>query len=569
MEHRLAAVLISDIVDYTKLMEVDTDGTVGAWSKARDDIIEPTVTINEGRIVKFTGDGFLAEFKTIQKALETGIELQNRLSNNILKFRMAVNLGDIVDDGRDIHGEGINIAARLEGLSEPGGIVISGDVYNQVKNRIDAEYKDLGPQEVKNVAEPVQAFSLKFENLSPKSDKVSAQAEQVQASIAVLPFDNMSGDSEQEYFCDGITEDLITSLSTFKFLKVIARNSTFQYKGESPDVRDVAKEMGVRYVLEGSVRKSGDRVRINAQLLDGESGAHIWAQKYDRGLEDIFAVQDEIVNTVTAEMSPALRAFEQKRSLKLSPEQLSAWELGHRAFWHFFKYTISDLEETVRLAEMGLERDPDLSVLWAIKGAANSLKNVMEIKQTNPEDLENIKHAAKLDPADPMTQSLLGSTYMQFGQTDLAIKALETALKFNPNLHHALMSLGWLLVWLDEYERARKTLTDSLAVSPADPLNGRKYVGIALSYLGEENYDEAINWIDQSMSLSVFWPAKLFQISIYFYSGKEKEAKELLAQFRQYHPDLTITNWQETVLFMRGKLADMLLKGLKEVGLPE
>ncbi len=279
LEYRLAAVLISDVVGYTKRMEEDTEGTVAAWSNARDSLIEPIVEDVDGRVVKFTGDGFLAEFNTVQQALQSAIDLQNKLKNNPLEFRMAINLGDIIDDGRDIHGEGINIAARLEEIAEPGGIVISGDVYNQVKNRIDAEYKDPGPQEVKNVAEPVQAYAVQIKSLTTEEIEETALTSHEKPSIAVLPFDNMSGDSEQEYFSDGITEDIITALSHLRWLNVIARNSSFTYKGQSPDIRQVADELNCRYVLEGSIRKAGNRVRINAQLLEGLSGNHIWAEK--------------------------------------------------------------------------------------------------------------------------------------------------------------------------------------------------------------------------------------------------------------------------------------------------
>ena len=255
MEKRLAAILISDIVGYTKLMEEDTEGTVMAWSDARDNVVDPQVEASNGRLVKFMGDGFLAEFSTVQTALECAIAIQNGVRDNSLKFRMAVHLGDIIDDGRDIYGEGINIAARLEGVAEPGGICISGDVYNQVQNRIPAVYEDIGPQEVKNVAKPIQAYAVRFENMVQAGEDSSDTKPAEKPSIAVLPFDNMSGDPEQEYFTDGIVEDIITELSFIENLRVIARNSSFAYKGKSPDLRDVGKELDVGYVLEGSVRK--------------------------------------------------------------------------------------------------------------------------------------------------------------------------------------------------------------------------------------------------------------------------------------------------------------------------
>ena len=306
MEKRLAAILISDIVGYTKLMEEDTEGTVMAWSDARDNVIELEVEAANGRLVKFMGDGFLAEFSTVQTALECAIAIQNGVKDNSLKFRMAVHLGDIIDDGRDIYGEGINIASRLEGVAEPGGICISGDVYNQVQNRIPAEYEDLGPQEVKNVAKPVQAYAVRFESMVHAGQESSGARPAEKPSIAVLPFNNMSKDPDQEYFSDGITEDIITALSYLRWLNVIARNSSFSYKGQSPDIRKVSEELNCRYVLEGSIQKAGKRIRINAQLLEGATGNHIWAEKYDRELEDIFDLQDEITSKVVRQIKPEL-----------------------------------------------------------------------------------------------------------------------------------------------------------------------------------------------------------------------------------------------------------------------
>lgn len=248
MQRRLAAILAADVVSYTRLMEEDTDGTVVAWRAARDDVIEPLVAERSGRVVKLTGDGFLVEFSTVQDAVNCAIELQQKLAASRLDFRMGINLGDIIDDGRDIHGEGVNIAARLEALAEPGGICISGGVFDQVRNRIQVEYEDMGPQQVKNISAPVQAYAVHFEAISV--DSIETEAEK--PSIAVLPFDNLSGDADQEFFADGMTEDLITDLSKISGLFVVARNSTAVYKGQDADVRTVAEELGVRYVLEGA-----------------------------------------------------------------------------------------------------------------------------------------------------------------------------------------------------------------------------------------------------------------------------------------------------------------------------
>ena len=298
MERRLTVILISDIVGYTKLMEEDTEGTVAAWSEARDKVVEPQVASAKGRLVKFMGDGFLAEFNTVQTALECAIAIQIGVKGNKLKYRMAVHLGDIIDDGKDIYGEGINIASRLEGIAEPGGICISGDVYNQVRNRIPADYENLGLQDVKNVAEPIQAYAVKIERMELGESKILGEPEEQRHSIAVLPFDNMSGDPEQEYFSDGMAEDLITDLSKIPNLFVAARNSSFSFKGQRPDIREVSEKLGVSLVLEGSVRKMGDRLRINAQLIKGLDGGHLWAERYDGLVSEIFEFQDRITSEI-------------------------------------------------------------------------------------------------------------------------------------------------------------------------------------------------------------------------------------------------------------------------------
>ena len=373
MEKRLAAILISDIVGYTKLMEEDTEGTVMAWSDARDNVVDPQVEASNGRLVKFMGDGFLAEFSTVQTALECAIAIQNGVKNNSLKFRMAVHLGDIIDDGRDIYGEGINIASRLEGIAEPGGICISGDVFNQVRNRIPADYEDMGPQEVKNVAAPVQAYAVRFDKMPEVGEDSSEPKLADKPSIAVLPFNNMSNDPDQEYFSDGITEDIITALSHLRWLNVIARNSSFSYKGQSPDIRKVSEELNSRYVLEGSIQKAGKRIRINAQLLEGATGNHIWAEKYDRELEDIFDLQDEITSKVVLQIRPELEKVELKRAQGKTQESMDAWDLFQKGKWAFYSGEGGALD-CIRWFEMSERADPQFidATAFKISGAASA-----------------------------------------------------------------------------------------------------------------------------------------------------------------------------------------------------
>ena len=567
MERRLAAVLISDVVDYTKRMEEDTEGTVAAWSEARDTVLKPKVAEREGRIVKFTGDGFLAEFNTVQTALECAIDLQNNLADSTLEFRMAVNLGDIIDDGEDIHGEGINIAARLEGLAEPGGICISGDVYNQVKNRVDAEYEDIGLQEVKNVAEPVKAYLVRFENnISNGSLNENANKSDM-ASIAVLPLNNMSGDTEQEYFSDGMTEDLITALSRIKFLRVIARNSTFAYKGSSPDIRSVAQQLGVRYVLEGSVRKAGDRIRINVQLLEGETGGHLWAEKYDRGLEDIFEVQDEVVNTVTKEIFPHLARAEVNRAQKLSTELLGAWESNWKAMWHFNRHQDTDFKHAVYWANKATEIDPNLAIAWSTKAVAGSTGRLFGVIKTDEDYVEMAKKGVSLDASDPLCHAFLAETYMHVGNFTAAIDEYEVALKLNPNNHVAVFGMGWARVWAGEFLEGRRILEESIKLSPMDPLNGRKNVGISISFIGEGDFRKARQSIEKALTMPVQWPAKLFEISILALDGKLEEAKKLAGIFTNQHPNITIKDYESIFPFKR-KINKTIIEGMRIGGVP-
>jgi len=567
MERRLAAVLISDVVDYTKRMEEDTEGTVAAWSEARDTVLKPKVAEREGRIVKFTGDGFLAEFNTVQTALECAIDLQNNLADSTLEFRMAVNLGDIIDDGEDIHGEGINIAARLEGLAEPGGICISGDVYNQVKNRVDAEYEDIGLQEVKNVAEPVKAHMVRFKNnISNGSLNENANKSDM-ASIAVLPLNNMSGDTEQEYFSDGMTEDLITTLSRIKFLRVIARNSTFAYKGSSPDIRSVAQQLGVRYVLEGSVRKAGDRIRINVQLLEGETGGHLWAEKYDRGLEDIFEVQDEVVNTVTKEIFPHLARAEVNRAQKLSTELLGAWESNWKAMWHFNRHQDTDFKHAVYWANKATEIDPNLAIAWSTKAVAGSTGRLFGVIKTDEDYVEMAKKGVSLDASDPLCHAFLAETYMHVGNFTAAIDEYEVALKLNPNNHVAVFGMGWARVWAGEFLEGRRILEESIKLSPMDPLNGRKNVGISISFIGEGDFRKARQSIEKALTMPVQWPAKLFEISILALDGKLEEAKKLAGIFTNQHPNITIKDYESIFPFKR-KINKTIIEGMRIGGVP-
>jgi len=370
-QRRLAAILSADVVGYSRMMGEDEVGTHLALKTLRREMIEPKADRYNGRTVKLMGDGALMEFTSVVDAMQFAVEVQQAMrernrdipERQRIEYRMGINLGDIIVDGNDVYGDGVNVAARLEALAEPGGICVRRNVRDEVRDKLDVAFKDLGEVEVKNIARPVRCFAVV---LGPTAD-VQREASSVQdatlalpdkPSIAVLPFQNMSQDPEQEFFADGMSEDIITGLSRYRSLFVIARNSTFAYKGQSPDLRAVSQDLGVRYVLEGSIRKAGQRIRVTAQLIEGASGAHIWAERYDRELTDLFAVQDEITEAIVAAIGPEIDQVKRDRTQRLAPDNLDSWESYQRGLWHLYHFTEADNAEAQRLFRLASARSP-------------------------------------------------------------------------------------------------------------------------------------------------------------------------------------------------------------------
>src|SRR4249919_786630 len=369
VERRLAAIMAGDIVGYSRLMGIDEEGTLRQLKAHRKELIDPKITEHRGRIVKTTGDGMLVEFVSVVDAVRYAVDVQrgmaernaNVASNRRIEFRIGINVGDIISDENDIYGDGVNVAARLEALAEPGGILVSRNVHDQVCDKLSFGFEDLGEQTVKNITRPigVHRVSLAETQTSAAAASKFETAGSNRPSIAVLPFANMSGDQEQEYFADGISEDLITGLSKLRWFFVIARNSSFTYKGAAVDVKRVARELGVRYVLGGSVRKGGNRVRITAQLIDAATNNHIWADRYDGDLTDVFALQDTITRKVVAVIEPKLLEAEGIRSQERSPEDIGAWDMVIHANSLFWRFTKSDSERAIAMLNQAVERFPD------------------------------------------------------------------------------------------------------------------------------------------------------------------------------------------------------------------
>ena len=464
---KIAAILAADVVGFSRLAGADEDRTLARLRSLRSDLFDPTIAVHHGRVVKRTGDGALVEFRSVVEAVRCAIEVQNGMvernaglpSDRRIELRIGIHLGDVVEESDgDLMGDGVNIAARLEGVAMPGTICLSEDAYRQVKARLDIAVDDLGATALKNIADPIRIYSLQVglpARVKPELQTEAAVSGQQSAplalpdkpSIAILAFQNMSGDSEQEFFADGIAEDIITALSKAHWLFVIARNSSFTYKGKSVDVRQVGRELGVRYVLEGSVRKAANRVRITAQLIDAGGGQHIWAERYDRALEDIFVVQDEITQSITGAIAPGIVAAEIQRIQGKKVTELAQWERVMRAHWHVQRFTREDCNEAILLIEEILQRDSenamalaDLAYNWHMGGLFGWTT------ETLPMAMERMGAAARravaADDRDAAAQTSLAVYELFSDQHDDAIRRLSRAIELDPNSSFARGYLG-------------------------------------------------------------------------------------------------------------------------------
>jgi adenylate cyclase len=468
-ERRLVAILAADVVGYSRMVGADETGTLARLRTLRREVVEPLVAESGGRVFKTTGDGLLAEFPSTVQALRCAIGVQELLRADGLQLRIGVHQGDVVVEGDDLLGDGVNVAARLEGLAEPGGICISGRVHEDAAGKIALDVEDLGEPELKNIAQRHRVFRVR---LGEPERPVLPLPEK--PSIAVLPFQNMSDDPEQEYFADGIVEDIITALSRFRQLFVIARNSSFAYKGKALDLRQVGRELGVRYVLEGSVRKGSNRVRVTTQLIDAASGTHLWAERYDRELSDVFAVQDEITASVAGVIEPALAEAEQQRVLRKPPERLDAWEAYQRGLWHFYKYGPDENRTAQTFFRRAIELDPKFAPghygyafalqwdIWHYSGRPFS--EAQGIPRTEA------RLAVSLDDKDAMAHAVFAHMLMWGSEWEAAIAEARSAFALNPNSAFVISMLGCVLGFGGYPAEALDRLRQAMRASPHDPL---------------------------------------------------------------------------------------------------
>jgi adenylate cyclase len=544
IERRLSAIMAADVAGYSRLMHNDEEATHAALTALLADAVEPVIAEHGGHIVKNTGDGFLAEFPSAVEAVRTAMQFQNRIheltmddaEDRRIAFRVGINIGDVIVEAHDIFGDGVNIAARLEGVAEPGGICISQTVLNHARDKVSFEVEDAGEQTLKNIARPVHVYRIIIEPsrrpATPKPE-IPALALPDKPSVAVLPFTNMSGDPEQEFVSDGIAEDVITALSHYPSLFVIARNSSFTYKGRAVDVKQVGRELGVRYVLEGSVRKAGNRIRVTAQLIEAGTSNHVWAERYDRDLADIFAVQDELTEALTTALAPAIADAELRRAMRKPPESLDAWAAYQRGLWHLSKATPEDDAIAERFFKQAIDLDPTFSggygalALYQLQAAAIYQKLDLPSAQRSAEALA--RRAVALDGADAEARSCLGWALQARGDAEGALAEIERALSMSPNLAIAHGHRGATLIFAGRPREGLTALETCIRLDPRDPYLAVRLLHVAcgLYFCGEyEASIEASKRLIRSypdFPMIYRWPAAaLGQL------GRTAEAKEAL-----------------------------------------
>jgi len=585
VDRRLAAILAADVSGYSRLMGVDEEGTLAALKRYRRELVDPKITEHRGRIVKTTGDGMLVEFVSVVDAVRCAVDIQRGMAERIvdlpaescIQFRVGINVGDIISDNNDIYGDGVNVAARLEALAEPGGIMVSRNVYDQVRDKLSFGFEDMGEQTVKNIARPIGVFHVSLvESAAPIAVKGAAVAIKTEVSsadrpsIAVLPFANMSGDPEQEYFADGISEDIITGLSKLRWFFVIARNSSFAYKGKTIDVKRVARELGVRYVLEGSVRKGGNRVRITAQLIDAATGNHLWADRYDGDLTDVFALQDEITKKVVAAIEPRLLEAEGIRSQSRSPEDIGAWDMVIHANSLFWRLTKTEGEAAIATLKRAVERYPDYAPAHSMLAFMLLVSDYVGWTFTEPQVKQAATlatRAAELDDSDPWAHFALGFVAFTRRGTDNAVEQFQRALDLNPNFAAAHGYLGLALALGGRTDQAIAHSEQAIRMSPHDTQNAIFNVSLAAAHYLAGRYAEAIDFSRKAVQQRPgFTAGYRIHIASLAQAGQIDEAREALARLKELHPDLSIAWIEKYVPYTPGPMAKFL-EGLRKAGL--
>jgi adenylate cyclase len=573
---RLAAILAADVVGYSALMQRAEEATYAEFERLKRELIEPGLSRHEGRLIKTTGDGALAEFASPLAAMRCAVEIQDHLSSgsSALTLRVGLNLGDVIvgQDG-DLYGDGINIAVRLEGIADPGGILISEKVYSEVQGKLDVGFEERGEQQLKNIDKPVRAYAVcAGAHRAPTERPSSAPPLPDRPSIAVLQFENMSGDPEQEYFADGMVEEITTALSRFKWLFVIDRNSSFTFKGRAVDIKEVGRKLGVRYVLEGSVRKASGKVRIAGQLIDAVTGAHIWADRFERDLIDIFALQDEITVAIVLAIQPKLLQTEIAAATRSRPENLTAYDFYLRAVQQYYSSTCEGYAEAIGLAHRALELDPRFGLAAALAGNCHMLNVVLGYAidpQLERNEAVRLLHLAlSVDDGDPDTLARASAiSSFLIGDSESAIEMADRAVALNPNSFTAWHARGMVYRNAGQPEEAVRSFERAIRMSPLDPTLHRALVGMGWALIELGRFDEAIVAGKKAQRQNPSHSATYRCLaSAFAHLGRDAEARAAAVRLFEIDPATTIS-----AFIARGGLsnAKLLIEGLRKAGLPE
>ena len=584
MERRLAAILAADVVGFSRLMGEDEARTLDRLKSLRNELVQPKISGHRGRVVKLMGDGLLAEFPSIVEAVNCAVAIQKSMAEREfdlpdqqrIKLRIGVNLGDIIVEGSDIYGDGVNISARLEQLAEPGGICLSGAARDQVSGKVDTLFEPIGVQNLKNIAEPVAVYRIKlspsqYENakhLSPYVDTATSG----DPSIAVLPFQNMSADPEQEFFADGLTEDIITRLSYLRDLSVISRTSSFAYKNRVVRVEDVARDLGVAHVLEGSVRKAGNRVRITAQLIDGSTGGHIWAQRYDRELNDIFAIQDEITHAIVVAMQVNLTDGEVANRDIGGTQNIDAWENFLRGVVAFLKYTIADNLTARHLFETALRLDPN----YLDAKTYLAWTHFMDAHREQVKDVagSNVQASRLLGQINASGAELANAKYLEsllfmIGfQFDEALEAAKDAVNLGPCRLFGYAPAAKVQIWCGNPQSAFELCRSSMRLSPFCPIDVLYHMAYALIWLGDhKNSIRAANEYLRRNPDDIY--AYTLQATAFDFAGDKNSAAMAIRKLRDEFPEFNLSSFASHELYRDPEKLDRIVTALRDAGLPD
>jgi len=577
---RLAAILAADMVGYSRLMELDEAGTHARLKAHRIELIDPAIAKNSGHIIKTTGDGMLVEFASVVDAVTCALEIQTRMARRNsdlaaerrIDFRIGINLGDVIVDENDIFGDGVNLAARMEQLADPGGICISQVVHDQVNGRIEAEFEDLGEQSVKNISRAVRVYRVRLEDDHRKAsaNRQDRAGDRVtrKPSIAVLPFANMSGDPEQEFFTDGITEDIITELSRFRELLVISRNSTFTYKGKAANIREVARDLGVDYVVEGSVRKAGDRIRVTVQLIDATQDQHIWAERYDRKLEDVFVIQDEVTSAIVATLFRRVEDATRSRAKSKRTENLAAYECVLAAKILHHRSTVKDNVEALQMIERAIALDNKYAHAHSWRACILGQSWVHGWREdrdaTWNEVVKELEIALSLDENDGDVHRILAAVCVAHDDHEKAKHHQDRALSLNPNYDLVVVQQGEILTWLGQPEEGIDWILKAMRLNPYHP--ERFWAHLGRAYFTARRYSDAVDALKRINKPD----AQLHALFAAIYVKMEEmiAAKAHVAEALKLDPALTLEACAASLHYKKAEDRDHHLQALEMAGIP-